>query len=264
LNACIRLVRAYSVNYGFFVEVEDELQGLVHTSEMSWSRRQVHPSKVVHVGEEVEVMVLEIDHQRRRISLGLKQCKSNPWQEFSVAYRKGDKIKCKVSSVNSYGIFMELPGDIEGLVHMSEISYDDEEEEDVFRQYRKGQEIEVVILFIEVERGRIGLGIKQLDNEKYETFFSEHLKGADLEIKVTEVTEKGAKVEIIPDGINGYLPISEVSEARVESLEEHLKVGDVSEAVLIDVDQRNRRAIVSIKARDRKQREKLMQENRRR
>ena len=247
------------LDYGFFVEVESELQGLVHTSEMLWSRRQVHPSKVVEIGEEVEVMVLEIDHQRRRISLGLKQCKSNPWQEFSAAYRKGDKIKCKVSSVNSYGIFMELPGDIEGLVHMSEVSYEGGEE-DVFYQYRKGQEVEVVILFIEVDRERIGLGIKQMDDEKYETFFSEHLKGADLQVKIIELTEKGAKVEIVPDGIGGYLPISEVSEARVEALGDYLKVGDVRDVALVDVDERNRRAIVSIKARDRKQREKLMHE----
>lgn len=247
------------LDYGFFVEVENELQGLVHTSEMSWSRRQTHPSKVVSVDEEVEVMVLEIDQQRRRISLGLKQCKSNPWQEFATAYRKGDKIKCKVSSVNSYGIFMELPGNIEGLVHMSEIS-DEGKEEDVFRSYQKGQEVEVVILFIEVERERIGLGIKQLNDEKFEKFSSETLKGADLQVEIEELTEKGAKVRILSDDISGYLPISEISEGHVESLEEHLKVGDTHDVTLIDIDRRNKRAIVSIKAKDRKQREKTMQE----
>lgn len=235
------------VDYGIFVEIEDQLQGLVHTSEMSWSRRNAHPSTVVAVGDEVEVMILSVDRERRRISLGIKQCKNNPWQDFATAYRKGDKIKCKVCSISEFGIFMELPGGIEGLVYLTDISYDTKGA-DAIRSYQKGQEVETIILSIEPERERIGLGIKQLGDEKFSEFSDSHLKGARVSIKVAEIKEKGAVVDIVPQQLRAFLPIGEISEEHVKDVSAHLKIGDEREAVLVDADDRSKRIIVSLKA----------------
>ena len=246
------------LDYGIFVEIDGELQGLVHTSEMSWSRRNVHPSKQVNIGDEVEVMILEIDQQRHRISLGIKQCKNNPWQEFATAYRKNDKIVCKINSINEYGIFMELPGNIEGLVRINDLSYEEKAEEAV-RHYRKGQEVETIILSIDTERERIGLGIKQLKDQKFDTFNENYLRGAVVNIKITSLEEKGASIVVLPDDIRGFLPIREIAEERIDNVAAHLKEGDTHEAILIDIDKDKRRAIVSLKACERKAREKIMQ-----
>lgn len=234
------------MDYGVFVEIEDQLQGLVHTSEMSWSRRSQQPAALVKVGDEVEVMILDVNRERRRISLGMKQCQQNPWQEFGVAYRRGDKITCKVNSISEFGIFMELPGEIEGLVYLADISYE-MRGEDAIRQYQKGQEVEVVILSIEPERERIGLGIKQLDDEKFNRFTEENAKGAALKVKVTEIKEKGAVVNIQPHDLRGFIPIGEIAEERIKSVADHLKVGDERDAALIDVDERQKRIILSLK-----------------
>jgi small subunit ribosomal protein S1 len=248
------------LDYGIFVEIDGELQGLVHTSEMSWSRRAAPASGRMKIGDEVEVMILEIDKQRHRISLGMKQCKNNPWQEFATAYRKGDKLTCKVSSVSEYGIFMELPGEIEGLVRMADLSYE-EKPEDAAQKYRKGQEVEVTVLGIDATRERIGLGIKQLGDHKFNAFAESHLKGATVQVKIVSIEEKGATVEVGDTDTRGFLPISEISEERVENVGAHLKVGEEHEALLIDIDNRQRRAIVSLKARDRKARENVIKEN---
>ncbi|MCH9705237.1 MAG: 30S ribosomal protein S1 [Proteobacteria bacterium] len=248
------------VDYGIFVEIENQLQGLVHTSEMSWSRRSIHPSSMVAVGDEIEVMILEVDRERRRISLGMKQCQNNPWQEFATAYRKGNKINCKVRSISEFGIFMELPGDIEGLVYLADISYDIKGDEAI-RQYQKGQEVEAIILSIEPERERIGLGIKQLGDENFNDFSKNNLKGAALKISVVELKEKGAIVNIASHNLRGFLPIGEIAEEHITNIGSHLKIGDEHDAVLLDLDERSKRIIVSLKAKDRRVREKLIQEN---
>ncbi|MCH9757534.1 MAG: 30S ribosomal protein S1 [Proteobacteria bacterium] len=248
------------VDYGIFVEIENQLQGLVHTSEMSWSRRSIHPSSMVAVGDEIEVMILEVDRERRRISLGMKQCQNNPWQEFATAYRKGNKINCKVRSISEFGIFMELPGDIEGLVYLADISYDIKGDEAI-RQYQKGQEVEAIILSIEPERERIGLGIKQLGDENFNDFSKNNLKGAALKISVVELKEKGAIVNIASHNLRGFLPIGEIAEEHITNIGSHLKIGDEHDAVLLDLDERSKRIIVSLKAKDRRVREKLIQES---
>lgn len=239
------------MDYGVFVEIEDQLQGLVHTSEMSWSRRAAQSASVLAPGDEVEVMILAVDRERRRISLGIKQCQNNPWQEFATAYRKGDKINCKVCSISEFGLFMELPGGIEGLVYMTDLSYDTRGE-DAIRAYEKGQEVETVILSIEPERERIGLGIKQLGDEKFNTFVNNHLKGALLNIRVAELKEKGAVVDILPEGLRAFLPIGEIAEERVKSVADHIKVGEEHQAALIDTDERSKRIIVSLKLKERR------------
>ena len=238
------------MGYGVFVEIGDQLQGLVHTSEMSWSRRSLNPETLAAVGDEVEVMILGIDRERRRISLGMKQCRNNPWKEFATAYRKGDKIKCSVCSISEFGIFMKLPGDIEGLVYLADISYDKKGEEAI-RDYEKGQELETIILSIDPERERIGLGIKQLEDEQFNQFTSEHGKGSPLKVRISEIREKGAIVEVLPQGLRGFLPIGEITTTRVNNINDHLKVGETHDAVLlIDADERNKhhnRIIVSLK-----------------
>lgn len=237
------------MGYGVFVEIGDQLQGLVHTSEMSWSRRSLNPETLTAVGAEVEVMILGIDRERRRISLGMKQCHNNPWKEFATAYRKGDKIKCTVCSISEFGIFMKLPGDIEGLVYLTDISYD-KKGEDAIRSYEKDQEVETVILSIDPERERIGLSIKQVGDEQFEQFTNEHGKGSPLKIRISEIREKGAMVDVLPQELRGFLPIGEIADTRVNNISDHLKVGDTCDAVLIDTDERSKhhsRIIVSLK-----------------
>ncbi len=246
------------LEYGIFVELEEGVQGLVHSSEMSWTRKNPNPAKLYAEGGEVEVMILEIDKDRRRISLGIKQCAPNPWREFSVAYRKGDKITGKVRSINEFGIFIELPGGIDGLVRMSELSYDSPGEE-AAREYKKGQEVEVAVLTIDTERERISLSVKQTENTGFEAFSGGHLRGDMVRGKILSVGEKDAKV-ILEGDVRAVLPIGEISEQRVENISDFVKEGEEHEFVLLKNDMRNMQALVSIKERNRQVREKALQE----
>lgn len=246
------------LDYGIFVEIDGELQGLVHTSEMSWSKRSINPSTMVDIGDEVEVMILEIDQTRRRVSLGMKQCQNNPWQEFATAYRKNDKIIGVIRSINEHGIFVGLPGDIEGLVRMADISYDEKPEE-AMQNYQKEQEIEAMVLSIEPERERVALGIKQVGDEKFNSFAEGHLVKADLKIKIISIEEKGANIETVPDGVRGWLPIREISEEHIDNVSSRLKEGEEHDAILLETKHRSKSVIVSLKERSRKNREQIMQ-----
>ena len=246
------------LEYGVFVEVEDGVQGLVHSSEMSWTRKNPNPLKMYAIGDEVEVMVLEIDSERRRVSLGIKQCLPNPWQEFSVAYRKGDKVTGNVRSTNEFGVFVELPGGIDGLVRMSELSYEQPGEE-AARLYAKGMEVEVAVLAIDAERERISLSIKQLNNSSFEAFAENHLRGTTVRGTITALTEKGARVKLAGD-VRGFLPISQISEQRINNAAEIVKEGEEHDFVLIDNDMSSMQAIVSLREKNRQHREKAVRE----
>jgi small subunit ribosomal protein S1 len=235
-------------DYGAFVEIESGIEGLVHVSEMDWTNKNVHPAKVVQVGDEVEVMILEIDEDRRRISLGMKQCKPNPWEEFSQNANKGDKVRGQIKSITDFGIFIGLAGGIDGLVHLSDLSWS-EPGEDAVRKYKKGDEVEAVVLSIDVERERISLGIKQLEGDPFSNYVSTHDKGAVVEGVVTAIDPKGAVVTL--DGnIEAYLRASEVSRDRVEDIRSHLKEGDEVSAMIINIDRKNRNINLSVKAKD--------------
>jgi small subunit ribosomal protein S1 len=233
-------------DYGAFVEIEQGIEGLVHVSEMDWTNKNVHPSKVVALGDEVEVMILEIDEQRRRISLGMKQCKSNPWDDFAMNHQKGDKVKGQIKSITDFGIFIGLDGGIDGLVHLSDLSWTVPGEEAV-RNYKKGDEIEAVVLAIDVERERISLGIKQMDGDPFNGYITGHDKGAVVNGTVKSLDAKGAIVTLDGD-VEGYLKASEVSAERVEDIRTHLKEGDAVRAMIINVDRKNRAINLSIKA----------------
>ncbi|MDU9604126.1 MULTISPECIES: 30S ribosomal protein S1 [Vibrio] len=235
-------------DYGCFVEIEEGVEGLVHVSEMDWTNKNIHPSKVVNVGDEVEVMVLEIDEERRRISLGLKQCKANPWQSFAEAQAKGDKVTGKIKSITDFGIFIGLEGGIDGLVHLSDISWNVAGEEAV-REYKKGDEISAVVLAVDAERERISLGIKQMENDPFNAYVADNKKGVLVNATVTAVDAKGATVEIA-EGVEGYIRASEVSRDRVEDASLILSAGDVVEAKFTGVDRKNRVINLSIKAKD--------------
>jgi small subunit ribosomal protein S1 len=235
-------------DYGAFVELEEGVEGLVHVSEMDWTNKNIHPSKVVQLGDEVEVMVLEIDEERRRISLGMKQCQENPWDEFSQKYKKNDKVTGAIKSITDFGIFVGLDGGIDGLVHLSDISWN-ETGEDAVRRFKKGQEVEAVVLSVDPERERISLGIKQIDKDPVSNFVADHGKGSIVTGKVTEVDAKGAIIDL-GDDIDGYLRASEISIDRVEDARTHLNVGDEVEAKFIGVDRKNRTINLSIKAKD--------------
>jgi small subunit ribosomal protein S1 len=235
-------------DYGCFVEIEDGVEGLVHVSEMDWTNKNVNPAKVVQIGDEVEVMVLEIDEERRRISLGLKQCQSNPWAEFAATYNRNDKVTGKVKSITDFGLFIGLDGGIDGLVHLSDISWEQEGEEAV-RKYRKGEEVEAVVLSIDPERERISLGVKQLDQDPISTFLADNPKGAILKGTVKEVESRYATVEL-EGGIEGQLRASELSRDRVEDARTVLKVGEEIEARFIGLDRKNRVVSLSIKAKE--------------
>jgi small subunit ribosomal protein S1 len=233
-------------DYGAFVEIEQGIEGLVHVSEMDWTNKNVHPSKVVQLGDEVEVMILEIDEQRRRISLGMKQCQSNPWDDFALNHHKGDKVKGQIKSITDFGIFIGLDGGIDGLVHLSDLSWTVPGEEAV-RNYKKGDELEAVVLAIDVERERISLGIKQMDGDPFNGYIAGHDKGAIVNGVVKSLDAKGAVITL--DGeVEGYLKASEVSSERVEDIRTHLKEGDAVKAVIINVDRKNRGINLSIKA----------------
>ncbi len=235
-------------DYGCFVEIEEGVEGLVHVSEMDWTNKNVNPAKVVQLGDEVEVMVLEIDEDRRRISLGMKQCRPNPWDEFAALHKKGDKITGKIKSITDFGIFIGLEGGIDGLVHTSDISWNESDEEAI-RKYKKGDEVETVILAIDPERERISLGIKQLEQDPFQNFIAAHEKGSLVKGKVKEVDAKGAVIEL-GENVEGYLRASEIQRDRVEDARTLLNVGDEVEAKFIGVDKKNKTISLSIKAKD--------------
>ncbi|MGZ8950681.1 MAG: 30S ribosomal protein S1 [Methylobacter sp.] len=235
-------------DYGCFVEIEEGVEGLVHVSEMDWTNKNVNPSKLVQLGDEVEVMVLEIDEERRRISLGMKQCKTNPWDEFAATHNKGDKISGKIKSITDFGIFIGLDGGIDGLVHMSDISWADEGEASV-RDFKKGDELETVILAVDSERERISLGIKQLEQDPFQNFLATHEKGSLVKGTVKEVDAKGAVITLA-DNVEGYLRASEIQRDRVEDARTLLKEGDELEAKFIGVDKKSKSISLSIKAKD--------------
>ena len=238
-------------DYGAFVEIEQGIEGLVHVSEMDWTNKNVHPSKVVQLGDEVEVMILDIDEDRRRISLGMKQCQANPWEEFAANFNKGNKLTGAVKSITDFGIFVGLPGNIDGLVHLSDLSWSESGEEAV-RKYKKGEDVEAVVLSIDVEKERISLGIKQLEGDPFGSYISINDKGALVKGTVKSVEAKGAEVQLA-DEVVAYLPASEFDSERVEDLTTKLKEGDEVEAVIVTVDRKNRNIKLSVKARTAKE-----------
>jgi small subunit ribosomal protein S1 len=235
-------------DYGAFVEIEQGIEGLVHVSEMDWTNKNVYPSKVVQLGDEVEVMILEIDEERRRISLGMKQCKVNPWEDFAMNHQKGDKVRGQIKSITDFGVFIGLQGGIDGLVHLSDLSWSQSGEEAV-RNYKKGDEVEAVVLSIDVERERISLGIKQLEGDPFNSFVAVNDKNSIVKGTVKSIDAKGAVIALEND-VEGYLRASEVSRDRVEDIRTHLKEGDTVEAMIINVDRKNRTINLSIKAKD--------------
>jgi len=235
-------------DYGCFAELEEGVEGLVHVSEMDWTNKNVHPSKIVSLGDEVEVMVLDIDEDRRRISLGIKQCQQNPWDAFAVRYSKGAKISGNIKSITDFGIFIGLEGNIDGLVHLSDISWNETGEEAV-RNYKKGDEIETVILSIDPERERISLGIKQLEDDPFGNYVSEHDRGAIVTGEVVAVDAKSVTVKLAEE-VEGILKASDISREKVEDARNSFKVGDKVEAKIISVDRKNRALALSVKAKD--------------
>jgi small subunit ribosomal protein S1 len=235
-------------DYGAFVEIEQGIEGLVHVSEMDWTNKNVYPSKVVQLGDEVEVMILEIDEERRRISLGMKQCKVNPWEDFAMNHQKGDKVRGQIKSITDFGVFIGLQGGIDGLVHLSDLSWNQPGEEAV-RNYKKGDEVEAVVLSIDVERERISLGIKQLEGDPFNSFVSVNDKNSIVKGTVKSIDAKGAVIALEND-VEGYLRASEVSRDRVEDIRTRLKEGDTVEVMIINVDRKNRSINLSIKAKD--------------
>jgi small subunit ribosomal protein S1 len=244
-------------DYGCFVEIEEGVEGLVHVSEMDWTNKNVNPAKVVHVGQEVEVMVLDIDEERRRISLGVKQCKANPWKDFGENYNRGDKVSGQIKSITDFGIFIGLAGGIDGLVHLSDISWDMPGEEAV-RSYQKAQQVDAMVLSIDPERERISLGIKQLAKDPFSAYIAEHPKGSIVVGTVREVDAKGAIIDL-GNGVDGQLRASELSRDRVEDARLLLKVGQEVEARFTNVDRKGRSISLSIKAKDIHEEQEAMQ-----
>jgi small subunit ribosomal protein S1 len=244
-------------DYGAFVEIEPGIEGLVHVSEMDWTNKNVHPSKVVQLGDEVEVMVLEIDEERRRISLGMKQCKSNPWDDFEINHKKGDKVRGQIKSITDFGVFIGLPGGIDGLVHLSDLSWSQAGEEAV-HNFKKGDEVEALVLAIDVERERISLGVKQLEGDPFNNFVATFDKGNMVKGTVKSMDAKGAVIQLA-DEVEGYLRASELSRDRVEDIRTHLKEGDEVEAMIINVDRKNRSINLSVKAKDNAEQSEAMQ-----
>jgi small subunit ribosomal protein S1 len=236
-------------DYGAFVEIESGIEGLVHVSEMDWTNKNIHPTKVVQLGDEVEVMILEIDEDRRRISLGMKQCMPNPWDEFSMNHKKGDRVHGTIKSITDFGVFVGLPGGIDGLVHLSDLSWTATGEQAV-RDYKKGQDVDAVVLAIDVERERISLGIKQLEGDPFSNFVALHDKGAIVQGTVKSMDAKGAVVALGSGEVEGYLRASEVARDRVEDIRQHLREGEKVTAMIINVDRKNRGINLSIKQKD--------------
>jgi small subunit ribosomal protein S1 len=245
-------------DYGCFVEIEEGVEGLVHVSEMDWTNKNVNPNKMVALGDEVEVMVLDIDEDRRRISLGMKQCQVNPWEEFDQNHAKGDRVSGKIKSITDFGIFIGLDGGIDGLVHLSDISWNATGEEAV-RQYKKGQEVDAVVLAVDPERERISLGIKQLDKDPFSNFVADHPKGTVIKGRIVSVDAKGAMVDL-GHGVEGTLRASELSRERIEDARVVLKEGEEIEAKFIGVDRKNRTITLSIKAKDMAEEAEVLQD----
>ena len=235
-------------DYGCFVEIEEGVEGLVHVSEMDWTNKNVNPSKIVVVGQEVEVMVLEIDESRRRISLGIKQCQTNPWAEFSSRVNKGDRVKGQIKSITDFGIFIGLDGGIDGLVHLSDISWDSADEESI-RNYKKGQDLEAIVLAIDTDRERISLGIKQLDDDPFVNWINENPKGAIVKARVSEIGSKNVTVQITDD-VNGTIHTSELSVEKVDDARSFVKIDEELEAKIISIDKKTRSVSLSIKAKE--------------
>ncbi|MFZ4692944.1 MAG: 30S ribosomal protein S1 [Burkholderiaceae bacterium] len=244
-------------DYGAFVEVEQGIEGLVHVSEMDWTNKNVAPSKVVQLGDEVEVMVLEIDEERRRISLGMKQCKANPWDDFAISHKKGDKVSGAIKSITDFGVFIGLAGNIDGLVHLSDLSWTETGEEAV-RRFKKGDDLEAVVLAIDVERERVSLGVKQLEGDPFNNYCAMNDKGALVTGVVKSVEPRGAVITLSEE-VEGYLRASEISRDRVEDAGTHLKVGDEIETMILNVDRKARGIQLSIKAKDSADTQEAMQ-----
>ena len=236
-------------DYGAFVEIEDGVEGLVHVSEMDWTNKNVHPSKVVNLGDEVEVVVLDIDEERRRISLGMKQCQNNPWEDFGEKFKKGDQVTGTIKSITDFGIFIGLDGGIDGLVHLSDITWEGEGD-DAIRNFKKGDELETVVLAVDPERERISLGLKQMDSDPFGNFIAMNEKGSIVKGTVAEVDAKGAVVTLSDDGVEGYIRSSDLARDRVDDARSLLKEGDEIEAKFVGVDRKNRTISLSIKAKD--------------
>ena len=245
-------------DYGCFVELEEGVEGLVHVSEMDWTNKNVNPAKVVTVGQEVEVMVLDIDAERRRISLGMKQCHANPWESFSLNYNKGDKVTGAIKSITDFGIFVGLEGGIDGLVHLSDLTWDDTGE-DAVRDFKKGQEVEAVVLSVDAERERISLGVKQLDQDPFSNYIAANPKGTIVKGTVGEVDVKGAVI-ILADGVEGYLRGSELSRDRVEDARTVLKEGEAIDARFVGIDRKTRSISLSVKAKEEAEEQAVMKD----
>lgn len=235
-------------DYGCFVEIEQGVEGLVHVSEMDWTNKNVNPGKVVQTGDEVEVMVLDVDEERRRISLGMKQCSSNPWEAFAAMHNKGDRVSGQIKSITDFGIFVGLDGGIDGLVHLSDLSWN-ATSEDILRNYAKGETVEAVVLAVDPERERISLGVKQLEQDPFAQFMAANPKGSIMKGTVTEVDDRGAKIDL-GEGVEGYIRVSEIAKERVESATDRLAVGDSIEAKFTGMDRKERVLQLSIKAKD--------------
>ena len=244
-------------DYGSFVEIEQGIEGLVHVSEMDWTNKNIHPSKVVQLGDEVEVMILEIDEERRRISLGMKQCMANPWDDFAMNHKKGDKVSGAIKSITDFGIFIGLPGGIDGLVHLSDLSWSATGEE-AKQNYKKGDEVEALVLSIDVDKERISLGIKQMDGDPFTNFVATHDKNSIVQGTVKSVDPRGAVVDLGND-VEGYLRASEFSRDRIEDLRTLLKEGDTVETLIVNVDRKTRSLSLSIKAKDQVEQNEAMQ-----
>lgn len=243
-------------DYGCFVEIEEGVEGLVHVSEMDWTNKNIHPSKVVNLGDEVEVLVLDIDEERRRISLGLKQCKTNPWDDFATRYNKGDKVSGKIKSITDFGIFIGLDGGIDGLVHLSDISWNGTGE-DAVSEYKKGDEIHAVVLSVDPERERISLGVKQTEDDPFNAYLADQKKGTIVHGTVSAVDAKGVTVELA-DTVEGYIRVADISRERIEDASTVYNVGDAIEAKFMGVDRKNRSISLSIKAKDEAEEKEVM------
>ena len=238
-------------DYGAFVEIEEGVEGLVHVSEMDWTNKNVSPGKVVQIGDEVEVMVLDIDEERRRISLGIKQCIPNPWEEFAQNFQKGDKVRGAIKSITDFGIFIGLDGGIDGLVHLSDLSWN-EEGDDLVRNFSKGEEIEAVVLSIDAERERISLGVKQMEQDPFASYMGRHPKGSIVTGTIREVDPRGAVIDL-EEGIDGYLRVADIARERIEDARTALTVGEQVEARIVGMDRKTRSISLSIKAKEMKE-----------
>ena len=237
-----------TADFGAFVEIEEGVEGLVHVSEMDWTNRNIHPSRVVQIGDETQVMILDVDEERRRISLGIKQCLPNPWEEFSLTHAKGDRVSGRIKSITDFGMFVGLEGGIDGLVHVSDLSWN-EDGEVLLRNHRKGEEIETVVLAVDAERERISLGIKQLDRDPFSSWLNEHPRGSVLTAAIADVDARGARVDLA-EGVEGYIRASEISRERVEDARTVLRAGERVEVKVIAVDRRRRGVSLSIRERE--------------